>query len=198
MGGVAFTLISIVGGLGITYYSFSKGVNLKSKIYGFPIFRVGAIYSIVQICSGILIYIIGIFVNVPVWISAAVSVILLAFAAIGVIAADNVRDVIEQQERDDTVKTKAMTYFRLDIQGIVDMCGDAELKKRLTNLNDTFKYSDPVSSEELSGIESEIKNEIEKLRSSINGDQSTAESIVSEIERLIADRNRRCKALKQA
>ncbi|MDE6021616.1 MAG: hypothetical protein K2H01_11555, partial [Ruminococcus sp.] len=65
-------------------------------------------------------------------------------------------------------------------------------------LNDEFRYSDPVSGDGLKGIESEIQGEIKKLRSLINEDLNAASDITSNIERLLADRNRRCKALKQA
>lgn len=194
----AFTLISIISGLGITYYAFSKSETLKSKIYGFPVFRIGAVYTIAQISFGIVICLIGIFVTVPAWIPAAASIVLLMLTALGTIVSDNARDVIEQQEQNDKVSTKTMTYFRLDIQSIVDMCGDAELKKRLIALNDNFKYSDPVSSYELKAIEAEIQDEIKKLSSAINSDVSAAAQITEKIERLLADRNRRCKALKKA
>lgn len=194
----AFTLISIISGLGITYYAFSKGETLRSKIYGFPVFRIGAVYKIAQISFGIVICLIGIFVTVPAWIPAAASIVLLMLTALGTIVSDNARDVIEQQEQNDKVSAKTMTYFRLDIQSIVDMCGDTELKKRLIVLNDNFKYSDPVSSYELKAIEAEIQDEIKKLSSAINSDVSVAAQTTGKIERLLADRNRRCKALKQA
>ncbi len=194
----AFTLISIISGLGITYYAFSNGETLRSKIYGFPVFRIGAVYMIAQISFGIIICLIGILVTVPAWIPAAVSIVLLMLTALGTIVSDNARDIIEQQEQNDKVSTKTMTYFRLDIQSIVDMCGDAELKKRLIALNDNFKYSDPISSNELKAIEAEIRDEIKKLSSAISSDVSAAERATGKIERLLADRNRRCKALKQA
>lgn len=192
-----FTIVSIIFGLTVTYYALRKGETLKSKVYGFAVFRIGAIYTIAQLCVGIIVCVVGIFAAVPVWISAVISVILLALAAIGIIASDNVRDVIEEQEYRDTISTKPMTYFRLDIQSIVDLCSDTELKKRLEKLNESFKYSDPVSSDSLKAIEDKIHGKIQDLYSVINSDSSAAAEITGNIELLLDDRNRRCKALKQ-
>ena len=88
-----FTVIAIVGSLLVCGCAFKAKETLVSKIYGFPIFRVGVVYGIAQIIAGIIICAIGAFVVVPYWVALLLSVLFLGAAAIGVIVTDNTRDV---------------------------------------------------------------------------------------------------------
>lgn len=117
-----FTIIAIVGGAGITYYAFSKGNDLKTKVYGFPVFRMGFVYSAVQLMLN--------------------------------------------------------------------------LKKQLAKLAEKFRYSDPVSCDELTAIEDQLKCEVKELESLVNTDVAAATNKAQSIEILLADRNRRCKEYK--
>ena len=191
-----FSLLAIVGGAGITYYAFGKGGELKSKVYGFPIFRMGFIYAIVQLILGLVICIIGFFADVPVWIPLVVSVLILGLSAIGVIAADNTRDVIEEQEEQVARATKPMQTFRLDMQYIADSCKDETLKKKLNSLSEKFRYSDPVSCDELKEQEERLRTEVSELEALVNTDTEKAAELAEKIELHLADRNRRCKELK--
>lgn len=191
-----FSLIAVIGGCGISWYAFNND-GIKSKIYGFPVFNLGFAYMAVQLVFGIVIAAVGFAVNVPVWITVVVSALMLGLAAIGIIGADNARDIIEEQENRDEIATKAMKTFRLDIQYIVDLCDDIELKKSLEKLAEQFKYSDPVSSDELTDIEDNLQREVKNLAALVNSDGELAAKKISEIEVLLADRNRRCKEMKK-
>ncbi len=188
-----FSAISIIAAFGITYIAFKDGTELKSKFYGFAIFKIGAIYSAAQILFTLLIAGIGFFARVPLWILAVVSIVFLGLAAIGVIAADNARDVVETQDEKVKAATRTVKYFRIDVASIVDSCKDSELKKRLEKLSDQFKYSDPVSNEKLEEIESRISFEIEALRGIVNTDTQKASQKADEIAQLLSERNRICK-----
>lgn len=191
-----FSVISIAASFGISYIAFKDTAELKSKVYGFPIFKIGAVYCGLQIIFTLIIAIIGIFVKVPVWITFVFSVVIMGLAAIGVISADNARDIVEAQDEEVKMATRTVKYFRLDIAAIVDLCKDAQLKKQLEKLSEQFKYSDPVSSESLEEIEERITFEIDELRHIVNSDVQKAAEKAAEISSLLADRNRRCKAEK--
>ena len=191
-----FSLLSIVTALGITYIAFAKGNGIKSKIYGFPIFKVGIMYAAIQIIFGIIIFVFGCFTEVPVWISIVLSVILAGLVAIGVIATDNARDIIDEQEAETIRRTKTVTQFRLSIDNIVDMCKDAELKKKLSYLSEDFKYSDPMSAPELEEIEKKIKDAVDELKYFVDNGDETASDKAEQIKIMLADRNRQCKMYK--
>lgn len=191
----AFAVVSIIGGCGISWYAF-KNEGLKSKIYGFPMFRIGFAYTIIQMLFGLIIMIAGSFVTVPVWIPVAVSVVILALTGIGLIGTDNARDIITEQQMATQAAVKQMKMFRLDMQYIVDTCTDPELKKPLEKLADSFRYSDPVSNDELTEIEANLQSQVKNLAALVNTDKEAAQTKITEVSNLLADRNRRCKELK--
>lgn len=191
-----FSIIAVCAGCGIGWYSL-KNNGLKSKVYGFPILNIGIAYMAVQLIFAVVIAIVGFFAVVPLWIPIAVSVLILALSVIGFIGADNARDIIEEQESRGEIATKAMKTFRLDAQYIVDICSDTELKKPLEKLAEQFKYSDPVSSDDLSEVEEKLRQEVKTLAALVNSDTELAVKKIMEVMSLLADRNRRCKELKR-
>ena len=191
-------VIAVVFGWFTANIAFKGTETLRSKVYGFPVFRIGYIYLIAQVIFTVILCLINIVYLVPAWISVVISVIFLAMALAGVIITDNVRDTIEKVDEETETETKKVTYFKLDIASVVDMCNDSELKKKLNILSDKFRYSDPVSCDELMGIENKISDEIEKLRDIvIENNRGAAEEKISYITNLLEDRNRKCKALKK-
>lgn len=192
-----FSVIAVIFGLGITCYAFSKGNNIKSKIYGFPIFKVGAVYTAAQIILTLIIAVIGFFAAIPTWIVWVVSILFAGLAAIGVITADNAYDIIVTQEQEIASKTATVKYFRLSIDDILINCKDMQLKKSLEKLSEEIKYSDPVSSDELEEIENNINSEVKVLADMVSAGDAAAEEKANEILSLIRSRNNRCKALKK-
>lgn len=193
----AFALVAVILGCGITFYAFKDTETLRSKVYGFPVFRIGYIYLFAQLIVSIVIFIINIFVVVPLWIGAALSVVILGLALIGVIATDNARDIIEDFEKKAEKATEKITYFKLDVSGIISVCRDADVKKKLNVLSDKLKYSDPVSSPKLAEAENKIAYEISQLSKIVNSESK--DDVVSKIDDIIAmleNRNNMCKALK--
>lgn len=192
-----FTLVSIAASLYITHIAFSKGGDIKSKFYGFPVFKLGIIYTVLQLAMGFVICIINFFVTVPAWVAVVLSVLAAGFAAIGVITADNVRDAIEEHETETERVIEKVTYFKLDIESAVSMCTDTDLKKKLNVLAEEFRYSDPVSSDELKEIESIIDLKLIELKKTMDCDVTEAKKIADQLSVLLTDRNRLCKALKK-
>lgn len=194
----AFSVVALIVSYGITYYAFQKTETLQSKVYGFPVFRIGYFYLMGQWCICFVFYIIGSFIEIPAWIVVVLSIVLMGMALVGVIATDNTRDVIEEVEEKTKEEIKVMTQLKLDVEGLDEGCQDPILKRKLEKLIENVKYSDPVSSKELVEIETQIENKIEELRGKVFDDNNEeAIKLVDNIERMLVDRNRRCKALKR-
>ena len=192
-----FTIIAIVGSLIVCGCAFKSKKTLVSKIYGFPIFRVGAVYAIVQLSVGIIICVISKFVDVPYWIALLLSIVFLGGATIGVIVTDNTRDLIE--EIDDSIKkeTEAVTYFQINIAGIVDECENDEVKPQLIKLNELFQFSDPVTNDRTKDIEASIKSMLEELKAFVvDGTTEDIKALIKKIANALNERNRICKASK--
>ena len=193
----AFTMIAIAGSLLIFNFAFNAKETLVSKIYGYPIFRVGAVYALAQLVIGVVICAISAVIAVPYWVALLVSVILLGAAAIGVIITDNTRDLVEEVDESVNVDTKNVTRFQIDIAGIDDVCENTEVKADLEKLNELFRFSDPVTNDETREVEESIKTMLAELKTIVaDGSTDDINALIKRITNTLNERNRICKASK--
>lgn len=192
-----FTIIALTSSLFVCGYAFNKKQTLVSKIYGYPIFRVGAVYALTQLAIGIVICAIAVFVAVPYWVALLVSVILLGASTIGVIITDNTRDLVEEVDESIKVDTKNVTRFQINIAGIVDVCENAEVKVDLENLSELFRFSDPVTNEDTKESEEAIKTMLTELKTLVaDGSTNDIKALIKKITNALNERNRICKTSK--
>lgn len=193
--GYVFTWVALAASLYAVKMAFDSGKELESKVYGYPIFRIGVIYMIAQMVVGLFFDLLGFVLAVPMWILMVISVLMLGAALIGMIATDNARDVIEQTVEKNRAQIKPMKIFKLDIACLADMTEDSSLKTGLKKLEEDFRYSDPVSNENLHEIEGQIQGEIGILKGMLvaKGDEQTILEQIQKVKNLVLERNRMCK-----
>lgn len=190
----AFGCISIIAGAIVSYISFDKGQDLKSKVYGFPMFRLGYYYTIIQLLLTIALFIAEFFMDIPVWISVVFGIALLGALIIGAVSIDNTREIIEKQEINDSIKTKTMEGFVTNLNSLVRKCSDEKTKKALEKLAEDFKFSDPVSNIETIDKEKEMSEKIDRLMNNIENDKSI--ELINDLKGLLEERNELCKKYK--
>ena len=190
-----FTMFSVLFTCGVLYFSFFKNEPVKSKAYGFPLFRCALKYMIFQLIFFAVVCLFS--VIIPDWVTLIVCILALIFALIGVLSAETARTIINNQEQRDAVATAQNTYFRLDAAAILNKCTDPAVRPELEKLADDIRYSDPVSTPELNDVESYIYNQMRVLDAQVNAGSETALTLIADIRRAIADRNQRCKMLKR-
>lgn len=193
----AFSLLSMALGAGITIYAFGRPEKLMSKFYGYPMFKVGYIYTVAQLALTFLIYLIGAFVQTPYWVGVVLSIIPLGFVGIGCIAAENIRDYIEEIDNSTVEFTRKVKKFQIDISDILDLCENDSVREPLFHLVNKFKYSDPVSSLETKEVETHLSEELQELRVLLKEDDS--EKILKKIKSIsnqLSSRNRICESSK--
>ena len=166
-----------------------KEGSLKSRFLGFPLLYIGGVYLIVQL---IIALIMMAFSNISVWIAIIVNLIILAIACILVISGDVARAAIHETESQINSKTSYLKVLKADVDILISEESDPEVKQQLTKLADNIRYSDPMSDESLDEIETQIVNKVAAIASA--GDNKL--SLISEINRLIENRNIKCKVLK--
>lgn len=187
-----FGLIAIAGQVYVFRISFIKGEDAKSRFYGFPIARLGAIYLIVQFIVSILEMCFAAYI--PFWVVLILNMILFVAAAIGCIAADVMRDEIERQDTVIKSDVSEMRALQSKANAIAGMCGDASVKTNLQKLADDLRYSDPVSSEHTKDIEKELTETVNQLQHAITeGDMKKADTLCEKAQGLLIERNRLCK-----
>lgn len=193
----AFTIIAIASSLLVFNFAFNAKETLVSKIYGYPIFRIGAVYALAQLAVGIIICAVAAFVSVPYWFALLLSIILLGAAAIGVIVTDNTRDLVEHVDEAIVANAENLTHFQIDIAGIVDCCEDVALKAELKKLDEAFRFSDPVSNAHTKESEEKLGTLLDELKVFVeNNNSNEAADHIKKISNVLAERNRICKATK--
>lgn len=190
--GYLFGVIAIAAQIYFFKISFARGEDVKSKFYGFPIAKLGVIYLVLQMGISVVEFVTAKFL--PVWVVVIVNILIMAFAAVGGIAAEIMRDEIVRQDVQIKTDVKNIRALQSQTASFVGMCQDVDIKKKLQDLADDFKYSDPVSSEDTKEMETELKflvNEIQ--RALVDGDMKSVESFCVRVKACLEERNRVCK-----
>lgn len=187
-----FSAISIVIQLYVVKVSFGGANSAKSKFYGFPILRIGIVYMLLQVVVSIAFMVWA--KALPLWLPLVVYILFLAVAAIGMIAADTVREEIERQDVQIKANVSCMTELRSAVYALPGKCESEEIRGKLQELADEFKYSDPVSSQALKGVEENLKRLVEQLQSSVlNSAEDEISDLCKKVSVELGERNRLCK-----
>ena len=192
-----FANISIIFSGIIGLYVYQKGQKIQSKLYGFPIVKVGLYYMIVQMIITGAFLLFGIYIKIASWIAIVTNVVILAITLIGLIITDNAEDIVEYQDISLKNATKIMTEMKVKVDGMVVQCNSENIKRQLIKLSEQLRYSDPVSSMQLGDIEEALKQHIDALQTLIDeNDYVKLEKEIKQTEGIIKQRNNMCKIMK--
>lgn len=191
-----FTLVAF-GVAGVSFYiAFIRNPDAKSKFYGFPIAKIGAIYSLVQLIAGILFMALAAYV--PVWVAVLVYAIALGAAIIGLISAEAVVEEIRIQDVKLKKDVTLMRGLQSKVNQMAVQCDNPDAAAAVKAFAEEMRYSDPVSSDALAEIEADLSAAVDELQSAIvDGDSSAAKQLCRKASAMLAERNRLCKLNKQ-
>ena len=187
-----FTLVAF-GVVGAAFYiAFVKTPDAKSKFYGFPIARIGAIYGLAQLVAGILFMALAVYV--PVWAAVLVYAVALGAAVIGLISADAVVEQIQVQDRKLKKDVALMRALQSRANQMAAQCDNPDAAAMVKNFAEELRYSDPVSSAALAQVEADLSAAVDELQSAImDGDSAAARQLCRKASGVLAERNRLCK-----
>ena len=183
-----FTLIAFAVVAASMYIAFVKNPDARSRFYGFPIARIGAIYGLVQLIAGFIFMVLAQWA--PVWAAILVYAIALGAAVIGLISAEAV--VSEIHAQDDKLK-KDVSMMR-SLQSKVNQMAAQSENADIKALAEEFRYSDPVSNAAIADAEADLAASVDELQSAyIDGDCEAVAKLCRKASALLAERNRLCK-----
>lgn len=181
----------------IAIYGFKNSETLKSKLYGWPIIKLGYVYLIVQLSITLVSYIVDAFVEIPLWILLIINIIIICLTLIGLVINESYKDAIENIEINAPITTKFINDLKIDSKMLAKKDVPLELKEQLNKLADEIRYSDPVSTKQLTEIEDEINRKFIQLKEIIIIDkQFDAKEQIDNLILLIKERNKIAKANK--
>lgn len=185
----AFTCLAFVIQIFVWITSFKRGSSLKTKFFELPLLHIGVFYFAVQLFVFIFFMALP---QLPIWSTIITcSVVLICAFLVFIIGKIGKREI---SRIEDTVKVKVfyIKSLQTDVELLVELENDEQVKTDLIALAEKIRYSDPMSSEALKDIEKEIFQKIELLKSEVNNKSA----IIKEVEILLLKRNKKSKILK--
>ena len=183
-----FTLIAFAVVAASMYIAFVKNPDAKSRFYGFPIAKIGAIYGLVQLVAGFIFMALAAYA--PVWAAVLVYAIALGAVVIGLISAEAVVSEIHAQDNKLKKDVSLMRSLQSKVNQIAAQFENADVKA----LADEFRYSDPVSNDAIADAEADLAAAVDELQSAyVDGDSEAVAKLCRRASALLAERNRLCK-----
>ena len=183
-----FTLIAFAVVAASMYIAFVKNPDAKSRFYGFPLAKIGAIYGLVQLVAGFIFMALAAYA--PVWAAVLVYAIALGAVVIGLISAEAVVSEIHAQDNKLKKDVSLMRSLQSKVNQIAAQSENADVKA----LADEFRYSDPVSNDAIADAEADLAAAVDELQSAyVDGDSEAVAKLCRRASALLAERNRLCK-----
>ena len=180
---VAFLLLAVVW-----YRSFFLDEELKSRFLGYPITYVATYYFIAQM---LLFAVVLCVPDAKEWLIIIANTVLLGIALIGICFTQIGKNYAFSIEEKVAVKVNFIKNTMVELELIANDLTGTEEKQAMEKLLETVRYSDPMSSEKLAGLETEIEVKITELKNSDNPLE-----IINSLQKKFVERNAKCKAYK--
>lgn len=183
-----FTAAAFAAQIVVWKTALGKDETLKSKFLGFPVVHIGIVYAIIRTVA----FAVFLFVpTLPAWSAIMACSVIAGISAVCMISADAGRNEIERVEAKVQKKVFYIRELQADIELLADNESDAAAKTALTQLAEKIRYSDPMSNEQLADLENKISTKVAELKT-----VSNKVEIITELNSLLDERNKKCKILK--
>ena len=191
--GFIFITIAFIGQIICTYFAL-KDNDIKKTFYNISLISTSYTGLILSVIFGGLCMLIS---PLPYWVGIILCAIVLAFNIIAVVKATAAIDIvggIDKKVKEDTFFIKSLT---VDAESLMSRAKSEAVKAECKKVYEAVRYSDPMSSNALTSVESEITITFAKLSEAVVDDNfETVSEFTSEIIILLGDRNKKCKLLK--
>ena len=188
----AFILLAFIGNLVCTAIAL-KTDDKTRLFYNIPIIRVSYTGLILTIVFGVICMLIP---DLPAWIGIIVCLLILAFTACAVIKAKAAADIVESIDTDVKAHTLFVKSLTADAESLLSRAAAPEAKNACKKVFEAVRYSDPMSNDALSGVESQITLKFDEFSNAVTSGADNIEKLADELAVLINDRNKKCKLLK--
>lgn len=191
----AFTMAALLAQPVIIGGIAAREKTARGMFNAMPVTVISSIYLIAQVISGGLLMLMRAqvsqnFALIAQLIPFAVFLILVCALLLG-------KRSIQETDSEQRAKVSYIQTLVSELQRLENKPASAAVAKKLRQLTDAAKYSDPMSPYTLIPLENKIMEKVSALEDTLSGGQEDkALSALGEIEALLADRNRECMLLK--
>lgn len=185
-------MIALLGQLFCAYQVFQQK-NVQKVFYHIPLITISTRGLLVSFVAGGLCMVIK---PLPYWVSAVICVLVLGSIVIALlqakIAADAVSDM-DQRIKEQTFFIKSLTA---EAKSLTMRAASEEDRAICQKVYEAIRYSDPMSSEALSPVETEITQAFQQFESAVTSAEKEPQEVAAVLLQLVAVRNEKCKLLK--
>ena len=189
----AFVLLAFAGNLGCGLYFFNNSESKEKAFLNFHIINIAYTSLVLSAVLGAVIMAIPVITNA---IAVIVAVIMLAVFAVAVVKTKTAADVVEAADKKVKVQTFFIKSLTVNAQTLMAKATTDEARAEAKKVYEALRYSAPMSSEALSGVESQITIKFNQFASAVESNASSIKDLSEELEILIKDRNSKCRLLK--
>ena len=184
--GYIFSLIS-------TLIAFKKKQDITATFFGVPASYSGIVTYILIIILSLLQLILKFNIAIACVIAALIFVVSVIKLFKICFAVDTIQNVDEKVK----VQTLFIKTLTSDIQNLKLSAKSDIVKEECNRVYESIRYSDPMSTNKLADVESQIQNEFYALSDAVkNDDIDLVKNSADRIVTLIQERNSKCKLLK--
>lgn len=191
--GYVFITLSFIGQIVCAYFAL-KDSDIKKTFYNVSLISTSYTGLILSFVFGGLCMIIF---PLPYWVGIILCAIVLGFNIIAIVKASAAIDVvggIDEKVKESTLFIKSLT---VDAESLMSRAKSEAVKAECKKVYEAVRYSDPMSSNALASIESEITITFAKLSEAAMDDNAdVASELASALLVLLVDRNKKCKLSK--
>lgn len=186
--------LCFVGHLACTWFA-CKQDKLTGTFYRLPLIRLSYACVIVTLVLGCLAMAI---LSLPSWVPLIVALLVMAIYVVSILKATAAAEIVEGIDEKVKAKTAFIKTLTVDAQTLLSRAKSEPVKTACKKVFEAVRYSDPMSTDALSDVESRIRTEFDALTDAViadNADAATASA--DELLMLIRERNSKCKMEKQ-
>ena len=189
-----FTMAALGAQIYVMHVAFSKGQDIKSKFYGFPIARIGFCYLVAQFGISSLFIVMETYVAIPVRLPIVLYFVLLGIASIGFISTDIARDETIRQDEKIKENISYMQLLQKKVSFFSGVSEDKSVVQALTKFSENLRFSDPVSAPAIYEAEAKLSDCVDNIQKAImDNDGEKAIVFIRQAEIALSERNRLCK-----
>jgi hypothetical protein len=176
-------------------YLGKSGMILRDWLFGYPIIYHCAIYIAVEMVASVIFMLLEYDVE---WVlPLVIQILLMGVYAVFMLSCFASKTAITQVGDKVEKKTRYIALLQAEVQVLCQKCEDPALKAELQKLAENIRFSDPMSNDALSDLESKLSEVIMACGEALDsGNLTLAAELQQKAAGMLVERNAKCKALK--
>ena len=191
--GYAFIILAFLGQLTCAYITF-KPAYLGKVFLNLPLITISYTGLITSIIVGTLCMVIDV---LPIWLGVLICCLTLVLIVIGLMKASAAAEIVDKIDAKVNTQTQFIKLLSVEAEHVLATANTPELKKVAKNVYEAIRYSDPMSIDALSNVESRIQSKFTAFEKAVKEENyELAVATSKEVLDLVDSRNKKCKVLK--